>query len=420
MKAKYTITKRFPPIIILFIFILFAGKLQAQWVQLKALYSGDSINCIVVSDTNIFVGTDGGGVFLSTDNGANWKAVNNGLTKKIVNTLAISGKNIYAGTNDGVFLSNNNGTNWVPVNNGLTNNCDVLTLAISGTDIFAGTVWDGVFHTTDNGANWKAINDGFSCLYITCFAVSGTNIFAGTSGGGFYLLNSAGTKWTMITMYYNGVRIGDYVNALFVSGSNILEAASEGVFLSTNYGSKWSWIMVNNSWTLNFVTSGSDIFAGTFDKGVLLSTDNGKNWTEFDKGLTNDYVNGLAVSGKNIFAGTMGAGVWRRSLSDVITTAVHSFPDKRSTAFKLDANYPNPFNSVTTIKYELPIKGAVSLTVYSSSGQKVANLINAIQEAGTYTAEWDAAKFHSGTYYYKLSVKGDKNFTQTKEMLLLK
>ena len=59
--------------------------------------------------TNIFAGTYGGGVFLSTDNGASWTAVNNGLTNPDINTLAINGTNIFAGTNEGVFLSTNNG-----------------------------------------------------------------------------------------------------------------------------------------------------------------------------------------------------------------------------------------------------------------------------------------------------------------------
>jgi len=69
--------------------------------------------------------------------------VNAGLTNADISELAISGTNIFAGTN-GVFLSNNNGSLWTDVNNGLPANTYVRALAISGTNIFAGTyggVW---------------------------------------------------------------------------------------------------------------------------------------------------------------------------------------------------------------------------------------------------------------------------------------
>ncbi|MCK7528688.1 MAG: hypothetical protein MZV64_69590 [Ignavibacteriales bacterium] len=62
------------------------------------------------------------GVFLSTNNGTSWTAVNTGLTNTNVRALAVSGTNLFAGTDGGgVFLSTNNGTSWTAVNTGLTN-----------------------------------------------------------------------------------------------------------------------------------------------------------------------------------------------------------------------------------------------------------------------------------------------------------
>ncbi|MBU1299414.1 MAG: T9SS type A sorting domain-containing protein, partial [Bacteroidetes bacterium] len=54
-----------------------------------------------VSGTNLFAGTDGGGVFLSTNNGTSWTAVNTGLTYTDVLSLAVSGTNLFAGTSGG-------------------------------------------------------------------------------------------------------------------------------------------------------------------------------------------------------------------------------------------------------------------------------------------------------------------------------
>ncbi|MBK7571731.1 MAG: hypothetical protein IPI10_08945 [Bacteroidetes bacterium] len=75
-----------------------------------------------------------------------------------VRCFAISGSNIFAGTiGGGVFLSTNNGNNWSPVNNGLTNP-NVYSLAISGSNVLAGTLF-GLFISYDNGNSWTEINN---------------------------------------------------------------------------------------------------------------------------------------------------------------------------------------------------------------------------------------------------------------------
>ncbi|MEX0601758.1 MAG: regulator, partial [Bacteroidota bacterium] len=81
--------------------------LFAQWVQTNGPYGG-FVRSLAVSGTNLFAGTDGGGVFLSTNNGTSWTQVNTGLTNTDVRSLAVSGTNLFAGTDGGgVFLSTN-------------------------------------------------------------------------------------------------------------------------------------------------------------------------------------------------------------------------------------------------------------------------------------------------------------------------
>ena len=79
----------------------------------------------------------------------------------------------------GVFLSTNNGSSWYAVNNGLYAT-DILSLAISGNKIFAGTENGGIFLSANNGVSWT--NVGLTGLsYIACLTVSGSNIIAGKS-----------------------------------------------------------------------------------------------------------------------------------------------------------------------------------------------------------------------------------------------
>src|SRR4030095_838713 len=85
--------------------------------------------------------------------------------------------------------------------------------------------------------------------------------------------------------------------------------------------------------------------------------------------------------------------------------------------FSLSQNYPNPFNPGTVINYSLPKDGFVSLKVYNTLGSQVAELVNASQTAGSYSARFDASGLASGIYYYKLESNG---FTGTKKMILVK
>jgi DNA-binding beta-propeller fold protein YncE len=85
--------------------------------------------------------------------------------------------------------------------------------------------------------------------------------------------------------------------------------------------------------------------------------------------------------------------------------------------FTLSQNYPNPFNPTTVIGYQLAVSSVVTLKVYDVLGREVATLVNERKAAGTYTASFNAAKYSSGVYFYKLQA-GD--FVQTKKMLLVK
>ena len=73
-------------------------------------------------------------------------------------------------------------------------------------------------------------------------------------------------------------------------------------------------------WALTI--NGENIFAGTFDDGIFLSTDNGLNWTEVNNGLDGKEVRSFAISGNKIFAGTR-SGLFTSSDNGANWTAVN-------------------------------------------------------------------------------------------------
>jgi hypothetical protein len=100
-----------------------------------------------------------------------------------------------------------------------------------------------------------------------------------------------------------------------------------------------------------------------------------------------------------------------------IVGAVTKTSNNLPKVFSLSQNYPNPFNPTTIINYTVPMNTNVSLKVYNILGQLVATLYNGFQKAGSYAANFDASKFASGVYIYRLE---SSNFSQSKKMLLLK
>jgi len=90
--------------------------------------------------------------------------------------------------------------------------------------------------------------------------------------------------------------------------------------------------------------------------------------------------------------------------------------------FKLFSAYPNPFNPVTTLRYDLPKDGLVNITVYDLLGNIINQLVNEDQNSGYKTVNWNATNnqdqpVSAGVYFYSIEA-GD--FRQTKKMILLK
>ncbi|MFC1557582.1 T9SS type A sorting domain-containing protein [candidate division KSB1 bacterium] len=74
--------------------------------------------------------------------------------------------------------------------------------------------------------------------------------------------------------------------------------------------------------------------------------------------------------------------------------------------FVLEQNFPNPFNTETTISYKLPRRTQVLITVYDITGRQVAQVVNDNIRQGHHTAHWDATGLPSGVYICRLCAEG--------------
>jgi hypothetical protein len=95
---------------------------------------------------------------------------------------------------------------------------------------------------------------------------------------------------------------------------------------------------------------------------------------------------------------------------------------QKPSAYALGQNYPNPYNPLTQISFQLSQAGVVSLRIYNVQGQLVRTLVNEYKSAGTYSISWNGKndlgmEVSSGIYFYRIQAG---NFTETKRMVLIK
>jgi hypothetical protein len=88
----------------------------------------------------------------------------------------------------------------------------------------------------------------------------------------------------------------------------------------------------------------------------------------------------------------------------------------------LEPNYPNPFNPVTNIRFDIPEESHVSMDIYNLVGQKVRTLFSGKVEAGFHSVRWngtndDGEELASGMYIYRMR---SNKFTSVKKLVLMK
>ncbi len=115
-----------------------------------------------------------------------------------------------------------------------------------------------------------------------------------------FILLCSRAQWQQTTL-------GGTIQALAVIGTNLFAGtANSGVYLSSNNGNNWSAVNIGlpDTNVRSFAVSGINLFAGTLGGGVFLTANNGLLWTPVNSGLGSTYIYALAVSGSNLFAGS--------------------------------------------------------------------------------------------------------------------
>lgn len=396
--------------IVLLFFINTAIK--SQWLLLDSISSGE-ISDIAVKDNFQFAATETSGVLRSSDNGITWVSANSGITNTFMNSFAFTGSGIFVSTGAGVFFSSNNGNNWSSASSGLGGGW-IRKIVSRNNFVYAGHGVAGVYKTTNNGNNWSrfALGEGDKLFTMYCtqneFYISIANTILRTTNDGQtfeYVGNGITNLWVMT--------LSSFENDLYAG-------TRDGIFHSTNIGTLWTRVSSGLTDTVFnvIINKGINVFAGSERKGVFLSTNKGQSWLPINSGLTDTNITSLATTSEFLFAGTADGKVWRRPLSE-IPLGIFENENSITSDFKLQGNFPNPFNPSTKIQFTVSrsMSRFAELKIYNSTGKLIEFQKLNVNSPGEYETEWKATDFASGVYFYSLKFG---NEIQTSKMVLMK
>lgn len=132
---------------------------------------------------------------------------------------------------------------------------------------------------------------------------------------------------------------------------------------------------------------------------------------------------GSTISNNKIFivGGSEGGPAWTHYntvYEGTFTGTTHiKLSEEQPSTFNLSQNFPNPFNPTTKIEFAIPSDNIVEIKVFNILGMEVATLLSEHRHAGTHEVKFNASKFSSGIYFYKI-VSG--NYSEIKKMTLLR
>lgn len=422
------------------------------------------------SNSNELIAVNDGGVWKSTNRGTNWINLNAGLTLTQFYRIASDPSNvnhIMGGTQDNGTQRTLGTSNWSAAfggdggevcfhsqnplfilgetqNNGVQrsqnggNGWQSATSGLSGSGAWVGPLLShpttaGVFFTARQqvfksdswGAGWVPISSGTSGT-IREMAISRTNpsVMYATSGASIFKSTDEGVTFSNVTSGLPGRTITSvYVHP---DSQNVAVVTFSGfgagkVYKTTNGAASWINISGNlpdspvNDVLIYYPGSSTSILYAAMDIGVFFTSNYGSSWVELADGLPNTVAMHLDYhqATNRLRIGTHGRGVWETPNPVGVINYTNEIPQK----YSLEQNFPNPFNPVTMMKYNIVKDGFVKVAVYDLLGREINTIVNENQKAGTYTVQFDAAGLPSGVYFYKLITNG---FTETRKMMLVK
>ncbi|RJP57420.1 MAG: T9SS C-terminal target domain-containing protein [Ignavibacteriales bacterium] len=351
-------------------------------------------------------------LFSSTDGGTSWTDVTASYNSDKPNSVPIlrivadfgDGNTFYvcrASYGSGQILKTTNlGTDWTDFSGDLpsvpTN--DIFIDPDNTNHIYVANDF-GVYWSSDGGSTYTKLSNGMPFLPVIDFDFydDGSNRYlrAASHGRGVYELNIDSPLPVELTFF----------NAELVEESVLLtwETATE----TNNYG-----------FDVERSEDGDNFLKIHFEMGH--GTSNIAHAYEY---TDSDLPEVIEVWYRLKQIDNDGQTSYSKTVKVDISTITGVEDESKKLIFSLAQNYPNPFNPATRIEYTIPTESNVKITIVDVLGQVISQLVAEVKPAGKHEAIWNAEKFSSGIYIYKMQAEplnGEQSFSATRKMIFTK
>ncbi len=285
-----------------------------------------------------------------------------------------------------------------------------------------GTSYE-IFRTTDGGENWEEFQSltgpGIISGVIKFFDeengfIAGPNRWILRTSDGF----ESYEEYTVSEGFPPDFsESADFRDAVIIDENTAWGVGNGFMTKTTDGGETWNWVdhgvadIDSSFYSIDF--DGDIGVVVTFWGDMIITRDGGQSWQHDDTFADESLLITGAVYDGRIYVGTTGGYIYA---SDAVVS-VDEDNEQIAADYRLYQNYPNPFNPATSIRYDLPKSGKVTLDVYNVLGQHVKTLVDDYKSAGTYSVTFDAGNLSSGVYIYELRVD---SFREMKRMIYLK
>lgn len=365
---------------------------------------------------------DAGVVIKTTNGGINWINIVNPspmLNPNLWSVAPIDSNIVYISSGkDLIIKTTNGGLNWNILN--FCPDCNSAMIGIYFLNIdtgwFLGT--NKVFRTYNGGQTLDSFYVPWFDNFEIYFKDLNTGIISGD--GRVFKTMDGGMNW-----FDTNVPVGGsfyMFRKLAVSDDNVwVVGSSSPVFRSTDFCDTWEIVTPGQQIGgigIHFTNQNTG-YIGRSLNNLIKTTNSGYNWyqqrtdsTSFAFISSIDFVNdtvGWYSCGVGKIFKTITAGQW---LTNVISIS-NQTPDK----FSLSQNFPNPFNSETSIEFEIPKVDNYRLEIYNLLGQKIDELFNKRITSGKHRINYNTNKLSSGIYIYRIS---SERLSLNKKFILVK
>lgn len=410
---------------------------QEYWQEIQTPIQSRLTTIFAHDSSNIWVGADSGIILYTSDKGENWAVQNTQSGKHVkeisfydsLNGWAVAYNQEDIDYRSYILKTSNGGNSW-----------DVIPFRFEGIFLYTIVLFDSlncwvagdeIFYTNDGGINWLSPTIEYAPFaYFPMYKLKFYSREKGIAVGGYqdfvgvaWRTNDSGYTWTPSglgpDLFYD-VYLKDSITVLALS-SELENLYPIGSYRTDDFGLNWQIDSISLSGVVSAIDFRTEL-NGWATKGrdnlAMFTEDGGYNWELYALSDSNavhdveflDSLNGFMAGENGKFY------VYQPDEPSKIVVEENNIVDE----FILFQNFPNPFNSSTTIKFRIPqseARGFVSLKVYDILGNEVATLVNEYKTAEVYEIDFDSSRLTSGIYFYQLKTNSS---IETKKMILLK